>query len=563
MSPLIIPPSLRSTMNWTGGRLRRHSSYKSGNKKQNLKRPRVAESKDPRMTPLLKNVCLHEGSRAIDSCDQPSQQIKSGHSSSLSCPAKKPRLASPTQESSQADQNLAMIKHKLLEKTDWASVAAARPLTVLFPPAEALRNFGRRRKITNDDCERLGSSVLRPKLTYRPKHRGGAEPVTEGIQNLDIRINGQPVGAYYPRCNGPSTDTTSQSMLLDHESAPTMPKPPVHEYVCENIGVGSSVVEGSRILGSSSVSPLYVSSSDGGLSLRSNFMVQGSDQSIHESKGKEQLEVRGLELLQSADASPEVQEAWTPIRRRFTLDDQIRAEEERKAKAAYDTSLEIDDCSTAHLFLRGPFNPRLSSSAASSGWQRGSMQDSMSTSSTLNHSSYGWLPEPRQNIQRLISQRPDEGDIDVPSGSRQRSTRLAPPRTAIKQITPSLVIFGQSVDLDSGLFAKHIEHGDEQQQAQHGFTCSPTTIYEANCNISTDNYPSKMTHLRRPDDFAFSPNMVKSRKPTVAPKTARIYIDQACASPLLRTAVPGREFSGMNREGQRAQELTNRYSLYN
>ncbi|TPR06863.1 Antifungal peptide family protein [Aspergillus niger] len=259
-----------------------------------------------------------------------------------------------------------MIKHKLLEKTDWASVAAARPLTVLFPPVEALRNFGRRRKITNDDCERLGSSVLRPELTYRPKHRGGAEPDTESIQNLDIRINGQPVGAYHPRCNGPSTDTTSQSMLLDHEFAPTTPKPPVHEYVCENIGVGSSVVEGSRILGSSSVSPLYVSSSDGGLSLRSNFMVQGSDQSIDESKGKEQLEVRGLEVLQSADASPEVQEAWTPIRRRFTLDDQIRAEEERKAKAAYDTSLEIDDCSTAHLFLRGPFNPRLSSSAASS-----------------------------------------------------------------------------------------------------------------------------------------------------------------------------------------------------
>ncbi|PYH69210.1 uncharacterized protein BO88DRAFT_462587 [Aspergillus vadensis CBS 113365] len=486
---------------------------------------------------------------------------RSSHSSSPSYPAKKPRLVSTVQESSQEAQEISRIKHKLLEKTDWASVAAARPLTVLFPPVEALQKFGRRRKITNDDRERLGSSVLRPQLTYRPKHRRSAES-EESIQDLDIRRNGQPVGANYPGLHGPPTDATSQSMLLDHESPPTTPKPLVHEYVCENVGVRSSVGDRSWILDSSSISLISLSSSDRGLSTRGNSIVRDSDYFGNNSTGKEQLQVTGSEPLQSADTSPKVQEAGTPIRRRFTIDDQILAEEEWM-KAAYGTSLERDGYSTAHQFSQSLLNPESYSPTANDSRQQISAQDSMSTSSTMNHSSYGWLPEPRHNIQRVILERTDKGQINkVPSESRLRSTRLAP--LSRKPTTSPLIIFGQSVELDGALFAKQVEHG--KQQAQHDFTCSPTRFREANSYISTDNYPFKETNLRRPDDFAFSPNsMVKLSKPTVAPRAARIYVDQACAIPLqvLRTAGPERVFPWRHPEDRPAQEWTNRRSLYN
>ncbi|PWY74828.1 hypothetical protein BO83DRAFT_16812 [Aspergillus eucalypticola CBS 122712] len=346
-------------------------------------------------------------------------------------------------------------------------------------------------------------------------------------------------------------------MLLDHESPPTTPKPLVHEYVCEDVGVRSSVGDRSWILGSSSISPLCVSSPGRGLSTRENSIVRGSDHFVDNSTGKEQFQVTGSEPLQSADTSPKVQEAGTPIRRRFTIDDQILAEEEW-LKAAYGTSLERDGCSTAHQFSQSRLNPELSSPTANDSRRQINAQKSMSTSSTLNHSSYGWLPEPRHNIQRAISQRTNKEQIDkVTSESRIRSTRLAPPSR--KPTTSPLIIFGQAVDLDGGLFAKQIEHG--KQQAQHDFTCSATTFREANSNISTDNYPFE-TNFRRTDDFTFSPNTVKLSKLTVAPMTARIYVDQACATPLSRTAGPERTFPGRHPEDRPAQEWTNRRSLY-
>lgn len=427
---------------------------------------------------------------------------------------------------------------------------------MLFPPVEALQKFGRRRKITNDDRERLRSSVLRPKLTYGPKHRRGAES-EESIQDLDIRINGQPVGASYPGFHGPPTDATSQSMLLDQESPPTTPKPLVHEYVCGNVGVRSSVGDRSWILDSSSISPLCVSSSDRGLSTRENSIVRGSDYFVDNFTGKEQFQVTGSEPLQSADTSPKVQ--GTPIRRRFTIDDQILAEEEWM-KAAYGTSLERDGYSTAHQFSQSLLNPELSSPTANDSRRQISEQESMSTSSTLNHSSYGWLPEPRHNIQRFISQRTDKGQLDkVPSESTLGSTSLAP--LSRKPTAPPLIIFGQAVNLDGSLFAtKQVEH--EKQQAQHVFTCPATTFREAsNSYISTDNYPFE-TNLRRPDNFTFSPNTVKLSKPTVTPRAARIYIDQACAT-LSRTAGPERVFPWRHPEDRPAQEWTNRRSLYN
>ncbi|OJJ69476.1 hypothetical protein ASPBRDRAFT_130939 [Aspergillus brasiliensis CBS 101740] len=518
-------------MNWTGGRLRRHSSYNTSSKKRLLRRSKKAETKDPLTTSLVKNACLHKGGQARDSCDQPilEQSQQSRHESSPSYPTKKPRLASPAQ-GSQAARDLARIKHKLLEKTDWASVAAARPLRVPFPPVEALQKFGRRRNITNDDHERLGSSDLRPKLTSRRrKHRGTVSDM-ESIQNLEIRINGQPVGANYPRgCHSP-TDATSQSMLLDHDFAPTMPKPFVHEYASENIGVRASVDDRSWILGSSSISPLCVSPSNRELSPWRKSMFQGSNN----------LDDKYLVPRQSADTSPEAQRACTPIRRRFTIDDQILAEEERQIKAAYDTSLITDNYSTAHRFLQGPSHPRLPPPTANSSRQQISIQKSMSTSSTLNHSSYGWLPEPRHNIQRFISQRTEKGENGkAPSESRLRSTRLALPCTTTKQITTPLIIFGQSVDVDGDLLAKPVDHRDEQQ-AQPDFTWSPMMPHEAKSNMSMDDYPFKKRNTRRPDDFVSSPNMVKPSKPTIAPRTGSIYIDQACASPFSRTAVSGR-----------------------
>ncbi|PYI07927.1 hypothetical protein BO78DRAFT_365794 [Aspergillus sclerotiicarbonarius CBS 121057] len=477
-------------MNWTGGRLRRHSDIHARNKKQHFRKPRPT-AKGP-LTTLFNNLSPLEESRDLDPGDE-LRQISD-------------------QQPSQAAQRLDNIKRRLLKKSDWASVGVARPLKVLFPPVEVLRKFGRRRRITEDDRERLGSSVSRPNPIRNTKHSEDAVSDIGTIQGLDIRINGRPVGADRSNRSQPA-NVSSQSMLLDcEESTPAKQNPFVQKSGSDNVD-RISFDERSWILGSSSVSLLC--SSPNRILSTPDDSIQGSEYMIDEFSHKDQSRDIGLEPLRSgssSEMSPEI-----PIRRRFTIDDQILAEQEGKLNIC-NASLGPGKYGASQQFgspphLRG-------SSSALEGSNR-TAHESTGTSSTLNHSSYGWLPEPRHNIQRSIS-RTDRNALDFkPYGFRYHEDSLSQLSITAQQSTSPVKLYGQSI-LDGDQITRHMDfHRD--RQAEPSFTYSPVASDEDD-NVSAGGYPFEANTFRT-DSFALSPNTFRL-KPTIAPRSG-IYIDQA------------------------------------
>ncbi|KAE8351703.1 hypothetical protein BDV28DRAFT_15118 [Aspergillus coremiiformis] len=91
-----------------------------------------------------------------------------------------------------------------------------------FPPLEELVQFGRRRKLTEADRERLKSDnqVLREGPLFRRDFRRDMTPSEgETIDGLEIRINGKRAGGGggVAAEDAQQNNVSSQSMLLDRE----------------------------------------------------------------------------------------------------------------------------------------------------------------------------------------------------------------------------------------------------------------------------------------------------------------------------------------------------------
>ncbi|KAJ0423645.1 hypothetical protein BJY00DRAFT_309884 [Aspergillus carlsbadensis] len=174
-------------MNWTGGRLRRHSGPNDKTRKQVFKRP-TAASKGPHQITLFNSLA-----KAHDTDKRCSE---SSNAASQMAPPPPPSPATNTlnTRTQEPSTRLGQIKRQLLETIDWGVIGAARPVQVSFTPQEELERFGKRRRLTVKDHERLNTSTVamgmaRPRLPDKDISLGGSLG-----ENLEIRMDGRRIG---------------------------------------------------------------------------------------------------------------------------------------------------------------------------------------------------------------------------------------------------------------------------------------------------------------------------------------------------------------------------------
>lgn len=118
--------------------------------------------------------------------------------------------------------HLDTVKRQLLQDPDWATVSAARPLEITFTPAEEIEQFGKRRKLNDHDRKRLSAAHGHRSLSGLAtlcRNDRDASSKEAGLDQIKIRIDGRPAGLHSSG-QGKSTNlSSSQSMLLDHETS--------------------------------------------------------------------------------------------------------------------------------------------------------------------------------------------------------------------------------------------------------------------------------------------------------------------------------------------------------
>jgi hypothetical protein len=99
-----------------------------------------------------------------------------------------------------------------------------RPLELAFTSAEELERFGKRRKLNDHDRKRLVAANHNGSTFFElPEQCRARNPssVIETIENIQIEINGRPVGRSSDSSGVAINSLSSQSMLLDHEWSAT------------------------------------------------------------------------------------------------------------------------------------------------------------------------------------------------------------------------------------------------------------------------------------------------------------------------------------------------------
>ncbi|KAL4900821.1 hypothetical protein BDW74DRAFT_182406 [Aspergillus multicolor] len=319
-------------MNWTGGRLRRHSEINAKSRKQTFgKTSAASKDRGPHQITLFNNVIRHRGRDEISGPNNNGTTATAGlDQSSNTITEELPLPSQPASNPSthpKPPDRLERIKRQLLETADWGAVGAARPVQVAFTPQEELERFGKRRRLTKDDHERLNSSMAVPPRPRREAFVGAQADVPE---NLKIRIDGRRLGE---RDVGPSQQDGvvnqdshpsaifSQSMLLDRDSSG-----PTQNLNVENIPRNGN----SRSRSTRSASRLSMLSNDPQHDYLTEipFMMgrQSDEQGLlHRalSGSMDWVPVeRGLDPRQPNESSSIIPQTESPIRRRFTIDDQ-------------------------------------------------------------------------------------------------------------------------------------------------------------------------------------------------------------------------------------------------
>ena len=258
-------------MDWTGGHLKRqckaNANHKLKSQKQHFARARQ-RLQNGSVLAAPSNFSIFDGQINADQHDdsdhtqpRPKQFLKSSKEvprrdpsrdgpdtpadASASCndDASAPRLTKRHEKNLPkvpnapgAPKSLDQIKLRLLQKSDWTGLALARPVSIMFTPAEEMERIGRRRKVTKEERRRkiepraqqmVHHNLIRP---FDHRHSQSTAPVPEAT-DLSIRIGSnihhtlttqtslqeQPQSSSYHSTDG-------ESMLLDkfeHSSGDT------------------------------------------------------------------------------------------------------------------------------------------------------------------------------------------------------------------------------------------------------------------------------------------------------------------------------------------------------
>ncbi|WEW58398.1 hypothetical protein PRK78_003866 [Emydomyces testavorans] len=209
LSPIRIPRSTPDVVEISGAPLIRH-----GNKKNGESGFRNAD----------KNQYLQKKDNLRDGWKRPGQQTSIGNSNKVSSDGNTlGSLKLPA-------ENLEDIRRKLLQKSDWAHLSASRPLNLHFITEEERYNYGRRRPLTQADQKRLAAPEKRRAPVFQSyqwssKRRKRGEPRDDAstqpnLDDISIRIDEQKLASLTPRLRSDSqvmSQISSEPMLLDRE----------------------------------------------------------------------------------------------------------------------------------------------------------------------------------------------------------------------------------------------------------------------------------------------------------------------------------------------------------
>ncbi|KAL2852606.1 hypothetical protein BJX68DRAFT_54997 [Aspergillus pseudodeflectus] len=208
-------------MNWTGGRLRRHSGPNDKARKQVFKRP-TAGSKGPHQITLFNGLAKAQDSEKRGGREGVGESSNAGSQMTRNPPSQQPpppATNTPNTRTHEPTTRLGLIKRQLLETTDWGVIGVARPVQVSFTPQEELERFGKRRRLTVKDHERLNTSTVAMGMA-RPSPRSTEIRMGGGLgENLEIRMDGRRIGQGNGRASSPNM---LSSQYVEEGTSPDM-----------------------------------------------------------------------------------------------------------------------------------------------------------------------------------------------------------------------------------------------------------------------------------------------------------------------------------------------------
>lgn len=307
-----------------------------------------------------------------------------------------------------------------------------------FTPIEELKQFGKRRRLTEADRKRLANYGIK-----RPKRRDNS-PSEISINDMDIKINGAKPGAR------PATGdddvalipTSSQSMLLDRESLGEL-----HAWATGVAEANTSPLLSTSVLPSNAdyLSQSQFTSAEFPIS---NTIALDNTWAFNGITIPNQHE--GLiETLPASSPYNSISQPGSLVNSKFTIDDQVIAEQQGllNIRPTIPESHHIPEKDiTARLFLP-PRSPT-----------------TQSVSSTLRSP---WLPRPKCNIQRFADQRPEMASAFLPrtyfnhDSFRYPETDLRPTYTD-QQVPSSMKVYGQSIIVGGNV---SVEQADESPRS--------------------------------------------------------------------------------------------------
>ena len=256
-------------MNWTGGKLHRHSKANADDVAKRQKqyfakaRQRLASNRAPHVPSDIQEAADLNLSLKHFELGSPSRR-KASHSTVLSRGQSDCRQSlnenNPSSKSSQlrADstkrhdhqpsrpggspepllrqRTLDDVKQKLLRHKDWSDLSALKPLRLKFRSADEIANIARRRKITSEDKSRQQRGFEHERLPTTFRNWSHQRPMPES-EDISIRVGSnihQSPPTFITVSQQPSKQTNTgtqakrqeaspESMLLDQEAPRIMP----------------------------------------------------------------------------------------------------------------------------------------------------------------------------------------------------------------------------------------------------------------------------------------------------------------------------------------------------
>ncbi|KAJ9226703.1 hypothetical protein DTO027B5_1961 [Paecilomyces variotii] len=428
-------------MNWTGGRLQRHSHNKPGSRsrrqKQHFAKARLKVQKESHQqdnTPFSSLPAWNqlpatgkgdqEHSHVPCSRESDSRYISQRRANSSEEPGRsgdsqtrKGTDGNITTEHPASSSRLDILKQKLLQKNDWVTVSVTRPLKMSYVSAEEREKVGRRRKITDDDRKRQkapAQRVISPEFYTRKRrkldHEGNKTGTPRDI-NITIRDYRPDTAPLSTAAKLQHSQQSSESMLLDREErhipssivkARERSRRRTQQYRAADqssllLGSADHEMDGTKYTPSSAQNHQRHSISDDIYSKYTSSRKLVSENG-YESDGYSSVASEPADTA-STQNSPCVSRATgRPVCNRFTIDDQVLAE--REGRLNISSLLRNDDRQSSISRDRSNlFSPFLPSQISDDRQTRLSVTDRLSFSSNQQS---GRLPAVKQKIFRPL-----------------------------------------------------------------------------------------------------------------------------------------------------------------